>query len=249
MAELRYLRSQRIDVTIDGVAVTARPVYMRLITDAALPMSTAELWYPIQEAVGDAGSDIVVELTVEGVKSTIFTGRIDSRSATGSVIRLYLTDDYAKCGTTAVVGYRKERADRILTDVLSRADIDATYVECPHQELARFSLPQTPVVLIIGALMEALEAYGHTALDYYFDEENALHFGNRASLTRESGHAFETGGSVYTAYPDGIEVAPCPVRARRTVEIDGVRRYVWRSDMHISRRRSRLRLWVSGVPE
>jgi hypothetical protein len=247
MQNTEMLRHPVLEVAIGGTAVDKRPSEFRLMTQAGFHSAVSWLLYPADSGTGKAGDEITVSLAQDNRSELYFTDRIYSANVHGKYRRLSLTDSFQKlCGTVYTAAYRKEKAASILDDILGAAGITEKSVTCPGVELARFSTPGVTARFCIDLLIDALKEHGAEGIGYFFDEKDVFHFGTDADTGRNEGGAFsfETGRDILRTGPGWIEVLPRPIRHSQAVTVNGKPMLAARTDLTVSRKTTRLVLWV-----
>ena len=244
------LRHPVIEVSIGGTVVEKRPSLFNLVTQSGFHSVMAALLYPAGSGVGAKGDEITVSL-VSGDKTDLyFTGTVYSANIRGKYRALALTDGYKKlCDTEFAAAYRREKAANILDDILGAAGIAGGKITCPDVEMARFSTPAIPARRCIGLLVDALKEHGAEGLGYFFDERDVFHFGTEASgleTGRNEGElfGFETGRNILKTGSGWIEVLPRPVRHTQNITVNNKPVVTSGTNLTVSRRLSRLTLWV-----
>jgi hypothetical protein len=196
---------------------------------------------------GNAGDPVTVRLSFADEQHLLFTGEIYSAGVHGAYRNLALTDGYRKlCDTGIIAAYRKETAAVILQDTLDKAGIGNTAITCPAVEMARFSTENIPADRCIKLLIKALEEHGHKGLRFFFDAEDTFRFGTAEDTGKNEGPVFEfeTGKNILKKGEGFIEVLPLPIRHSQTVMVDGTELCACRTDLTVSGKRSRLKLWL-----
>jgi hypothetical protein len=235
-----------LQVLIAGSPVSERPAAFTLVTDSAYPSVLAELHYPSPVQEGKTGDDIVVSLSDGDHSDVYFTGAIYDTETRGGLRVLCLSDSYKKlCDTRVTPSYRKETAVVILRDTLEAAGITESRITCPGVELARFSTASISSDDCIRILVKALEEHGYSSLRYFFDAHNVFRFGTLEDTGVNDGPVFflESGDSILRRSHGWVEVLPLPIRHSQKVSVNGRLLTVTRTDLAVSRSRSRLRLW------
>jgi hypothetical protein len=247
MQNTEMLRHPVLEVSIGGSAVEKRPSEFRLVTQAGFHSAVAWLLYPADSGTGNAGDEITVSLAQDNNSGLYFTGTVYSANTRGAYRELRLTDSYKKlCDTRFAAAYRKEKAAAILDDILGAAGITEKSVACPGIELARFSTPAIPARICIDLLIDALKEHGEEGLCCFFDEKDTFHFGKSGDTGKNGGGAFsfETGRDILRTGSGWIEVLPRPVRHSQAITVNGRELETVRTDLTVSRKTSRLLLWL-----
>jgi hypothetical protein len=250
MPEASLVQHPVLEVSINGEALGIPPAQFTLITDQGFPSVMATLSYPGEGDTGSPGDRITVSLTTEQASVLFFTGTIYKSYEVGKLRVLGLSDGYKKlCDTKVNPAYRREKAKIILQDTLDAAGIKETSITCPGVELGRFSTARISVARCIVLLIKALEEHGVTGLRYFFDERDVFHFGTGEDTGVNEGEviAFETGKDIISKGEGYIEVLPLAIRHSRKITIDGMSMETVRTEVRISRGRSRTVLWVKGA--
>jgi hypothetical protein len=207
----------------------------------------ANLSYVKNSTVGAQEDTIRVSLAFEEETACYITGTVYKVYDEGKNRVLALTDGYQKlCDTMVTPAYRRERARRILQDTLDAAGIKDTAISCPDVEVGRFSTMNINGARCITLLIKSLEEHGYKRLRYFFDAENVFHFGTGEDTGRNEGEtvAFKSGKNIITKGDGYIEVLPLPIRHSQKITVDGIAMETIRTDLVVSRYRSRLTLWV-----
>jgi hypothetical protein len=188
-----------------------------------------------------------VSLTEDDKTELYFTGTVYSSNICGAYRELLLTDGYKKlCDADFTAAYRKEKAANILDDILGAADITEKSITCPDIELARFSTQNIEARMCIDLLIDALREYGAEGINYFFDAKDIFHFGAEADTGRNDGgkYDFENGKNILRSGRGLIEILPRPIRHTQEITVNGKVMFTVRSDLTVSRKLSRLTLWV-----
>jgi hypothetical protein len=100
--------------------------------------------------------------------------------------------------------------------------------------------------MCIDLLIDALKEHGAEGLRYFFDEKDAFHFGTAEDTGKNEGgaFAFETGKNILRTGSGWIEVLPRPIRHTQGLTVNGKELLTVRTDLRVSRKASRLTLWV-----
>jgi hypothetical protein len=247
--EASKLHYPLLQVSLNGSPVAGRPVSFSLTTDAAYPSVLANLHYPPQVQDGAAGDSIVVSLVDGRSEHIYFTGTVYDTELRGDRRVLHLTDGYKKlCDTQVVPSYRRETAAAILQDTLEAAGITEAAITCPAVELARFATAAIPADRCIVLLIGALEKHGYTGLRFFFDSANIFRFGTLEDSGVNSGPVFvlESGDTITRRGHGWVEILPLPIRHSQKVSVNGTTLTVIRTDLTVSKSRSRLRVWVAA---
>lgn len=247
MPNRKYLQHPVVLVTLAGTEVEPQSAYFTLLTDQGLPPVMASLAYPLDTPVGAVGDTVTVSLHAETETIRYFTGMVYKLYDEGVLRVLALADGYQKlCDTTVNPAYRKERAKRILQDTLDAAGITETAITCPDVEVKRFSTVRISAARCITLLIKALEEHGHTGLRYFFNEQDVFHFGTGDDTGRNEGEpiVLETAKDIITKGEGQITILPLQIRHSRKVLIDEIEQETVRTDLRVSRHRSRLTLWL-----
>lgn len=247
MQNTEMLRHPVLEVAVGGTVMDERPAEFRLMTQAGFHSINSWLLYPADSSAGMAGDSVTVSLVSGDKTDFYFSGRIYSANIHGQYRKLHLTDGFQKlCDTVFTAAYRKEKAASILEDILGAAGITEKSVSCPDIEMARFSTPPRTARLCIDLLIDALKEHGAENIAYFFDEKDVFHFGTGADTGRNEGgaYSFETGKDILRAGSGWIEVLPCPIRHTQAVTVNGKPMLAVRTDLTVSRKATRLILWV-----
>jgi hypothetical protein len=239
-----------LQIAFNGTPVEKRPSCFSLVTDRGLPSVLARLSYPAGVTEGNAGDPVTVSLLSGETTMLLFTGEVYDAGLHGAYRDLALTDGYKKlCDTLFNPAYRKEQARVIVEDALGEAGIGERNITVPPVKLARFSMPSSPVRICFNVLIKALEEHGCHGLRYFFDAENVFRFGTLedTAINEGEGVNLETAKTVIRTGPGWVETLPLPVRHSQGLTIDGVPVRTIRTDLTVSRDRSRIRLWVEKV--
>ncbi|MDR1128202.1 MAG: hypothetical protein LBL20_02730 [Treponema sp.] len=250
MADNEILQYPVLEVAIAGAPVEKRPAFFSLVTDRGAPSVLARLSYPAGVTEGNAGESVTVSLVSGESTMLLFTGEVYDAKVHGAYRDLALTDGYKKlCDTLFNPAYRKEQAQVIVEDALGAAGIGERKITVPPVELARFSLISSPVKICLDLVIKALEEHGHHGLRYFFDAENVFRFGTLEDTAMNEGDAvsLETAKSVIRTGAGWVETLPVPVRHSQDITVDGVPLKTIRTDLMVSRDRSRIRLWAEAV--
>jgi hypothetical protein len=241
------LRHPVIEVTLGGTVVEKWASEFKLVTQAGFHSVVSRLLYPADSDVGSVDDEVTVSLVSGDDTILYFTGKVYSANVHGSYRELLLTDSYKKlCDAKYAAAYRKEKASTILDDILGAADITEKTITCPDVELARFSTQTISAHMCIDLLIDALKEHGAEGLCYFFDEKDTFHFGTAEDTGKNEGEAFafETGKDILRTGTGWIEVLPRPIRHTQSLTIDGKELLTVRTDLRVSRKASRLTLWV-----
>ncbi|MDR0402024.1 MAG: hypothetical protein LBH35_00380 [Treponema sp.] len=235
-----------IEVSLGGTPAEKYPSQFTLATRMGFHATEARLLYPSDSATGIPGDEITVSLVSDGESDLYFSGVVYSAATYGKFRELLLADSYKKlCETTFAAAYRKENASSILDDILSTAGIGGRSVTCPDVKLARFSTRTIPARLCIDLLVDALKEHGKEGLVWFFDEKDTFHFGALADTGKNEGETeqFETGKNITRAGSGWIETLPRPIRHSREITVNGKTLLTIRTDLKVSRSKSRLVLY------
>jgi hypothetical protein len=246
-SELRY---PVLRVSIGGSAVERRPSVFRLVTDQGVPAVMARLSYPADVESGASGEDITVSLIADAEEHLLFTGEICDAKTRGAYRDLALTDGYRKlCDSFVTPAYRKEKAPVILQDALDAAGIRDTKITCPELTLHRFSTERISADRCVRLLVHALSGFGETGIRYFFDAGNVFRFGKNEDTGRNGGPeiTLETGKNIIERGEGWVEILPAPIRHSQKVTVDGAALETVRTELIVSRRSSRLVLWLKGA--
>jgi hypothetical protein len=247
MQENKHLVYPVLAVTINGTESKQRPACFRLITDRGIPSLLAELDYPSDCEDGKSGDTLSISLVEEAEPYLLFTGIIYDAQVHGAYRKLRLTDGYKQlCDTPVTPAYRKEKAQVIVQDTLDAAKITDTALTCPAVEIARFSTVRISADTCIALLINALIGYGYTGIRYFFDVHNTFCFGAFEDTGKNKGepYTFETRKNILRTGPGWIEILPCPIRHSQKIRINDTDVITLRTDLMVSQRRSRLKMWV-----
>lgn len=239
-----------LEVSINGMLVEAYPSKFTLSTQMGFPNVISSILYPADFTEGKTGDEIIVSLLQDDKKDLYFTGTIYSATTHGKYRELLLTDSFKKlCDTDFTAAYRKEKAANILNDILEAAGISETSITCPEVELARFSTQTIQTRFCIDLLINALAEHGEEGLFYFFDEKNVFHFGKVEDTGKNEGEtfSFETNENILRSGSGTIEVLPCPIRHTQKVTINGIELLTVGTQLLVSRKLSRLVLFVREV--
>lgn len=250
MQESDRIQFPVLEVSIGGSVISRRPSAFDLVTDSGFPSVMARISYPADVSSGKKGDEIAVSVAVGGEKSLLFTGEVYDAKVRGAYRELALTDGYKRLwDTTVTPAYRKEKASVILQDALGAAGISSSSITCPSVELARFSSPSASVSACISLLIKALEEHGHPGLRYFFDAKNVFRFGtvDDTGINEGSSVSLKTGQNILQKGAGWVEVLPVAIRHSQMITIDGTKVLPYRTELHISRERSRLMLWVKAA--
>jgi uncharacterized protein (DUF1684 family) len=250
MADNRIIQYPVLEVVINGAPVEKRPSAFSLVTDRGAPSVLARLSYPLEVTEGNAGDPITVSLLSGESTMLLFTGEVYDAAPHGAYRDLALTDGYKKlCGTLFNPAYRKEQAPVIVEDALGAAGIGEKKITVPPVELARFSLVSSPVTICFDLVIKALEEHSFHGLRYFFDAENTFRFGTLEDTAVNEGDAvnLETAKTIIRTGAGWVETLPLPVRHSQDITIDGRPLKTYRTDLLVSRVRSRIRLWVEAA--
>jgi hypothetical protein len=242
-----FLKHPVLTVSIAGQDIDKQPSSFSLITDQDLPSVMARLAYPHDTVVGAVSDPVTVFLLIDGEPVRYFTGTVYKIYEEGKLQVLELTDGYKKlCDTMVTPAYRKETAKAILQDALDAAGITETKVSCPAVTVGRFSTVSISAARCITLLIKVLEEHGVLGLRYFFDEQDVFHFGTGVDTGKNEGEAvaFESGKDILSKEDGYIEVLPYPIRHSQSITIDEVTMATVRTDLIVSRQRSRLTLWT-----
>jgi hypothetical protein len=234
-------------VSINGSLVDRRPTDFFLTTNRLCPAVEARLLYPADAPSGDSGDEITVSLGSDGNTYLLFTGTIYDAKTRGRHRELSLTDGYKNlCDTLVMPAYRKEKASVILQDTLEASGITAPLTTCPEITLNRFSTERITADRCIQVLIHALSEYGETGFRYFFDAKNKFHCGKYGDTGKNEGplFSFERGKYIIERGAGWVEVLPLPLRHSQALTVDGVDMKTIFTKMAISRRISRLTLWL-----
>jgi hypothetical protein len=242
------LKHPVVEVSTGGTVAGERPSEFKLATQAGFHSVTARLLYPADSETGNIGDEVTASLA-EGDKTDLyFTGKTYSANFHGKYREPRLTDSYKKlCDTVFTAAYRKEKAANILDDILGAAGITEKSVACSGVELARFSTQTVTARLCADLLIDALKEHGVEKNKlFFFDEKDTFHFGTGADTGRNEGaeYVFETGKNILKTGSGWIEVLPRPIRHTRESAVNGKAMLTVRSDLTVSRKLSRLTLWL-----
>lgn len=247
MEKADILRHPVIEVAIGGNMVEQYPVLFALATQTAFRSVSSRLLYPANSGAGKAGDAITVSLTSDGVTDLYFTGTVYSANVHGQYRELLLTDSFKKLRDTGfTAAYRKEKAVTIIDDILAVSGVTEKAVTCPNVEMARFSTLTIPGERCLELLIDALKEHGEEGLVFFFDEKDVFHFGTAENTGKNEGaaEAFETGGNILRSGSGWIEILPRPIRHTRAVSVNGTGLVTVRTDLIVSRKSSRLTLWL-----
>jgi hypothetical protein len=94
-----------------------------------------------------------------------------------------------------------------------------------------------------------MEQHGAVGLRFFFDAENIFHFGTGEDTGKNEGIelALETGKNIVKRGEGYVETLHLPLRHSQSLTIDGAPVETIRTDLALSRRRSRLVSWVKGI--
>jgi hypothetical protein len=247
MPNSEMLQHPVIEVSLGRTVVEKWASEFKLQTQAGFHSVVSRLLYPADSDVGSVDDEVTVSLVSDDAAILYFTGKVYSANVHDSYRELLLTDSYKKlCDAKYAAAYRKEKASTILDDILGAADITEKSITCPDVELARFSTQTIPARMCIDLLIDALKEHGAEGLCYFFDEKNTFHFGTAKDTGKNEGEAFafETGKDILRTGTGWIEVLPRPIRHTQDLTIDGKELLTVRTDLRVSRKSSRLMLWV-----
>jgi hypothetical protein len=236
-----------LNVEIGGGSPDRRPSSFLLITDEGFPSVLALLQFPADEAKGETGDKVAVNMAIGNEEYLLFTGEIFAVSVSAKHRNLSLTDGYKKlCDTPIIAAYRKEQANVILQDTLDSSGISETAITCPSVLIHRFSTKEIPADYIIQLLIKALEEHSHMGLRFFFDEKDKFHFGTSADTGKNEGDVFEfeTGKNIIKKGEGWIEVLPLPIRHTQDVIVDGKPLVTRRTNLKVAGNNSRLKLWL-----
>lgn len=245
-----FLKYPVLKIRINGKQADSQPSVFSLATDAALPQSRAVLVYPKDASTGKKGDAVTVSLAMDGKESLLFTGEIVDVKPRGVTQDVNLTDGFKKlCAASVTPAYRKEKASVILADTLSAAGITKTQITCPAVTLARFSTTTISGERCVALLVDALAGHGVDGVRYFFDAEDVFHFGTVKDTGKNNGDktAFESGKNIIKRGAGWIEVFPAAIRHSQEITVDGVAMRTVRTQLTISRSRSRLLLYVEAA--
>jgi hypothetical protein len=162
---------------------------------------------------------------------------------------LYLADGYKKlCGARITPSYRRETAAAIIADVLDAADIQDRDITAPKVTIDRFAERAVDGADCLDLLIKALEEHGYSGLRYFFDSKDVFRFGTMDDSGKNDGpvYALESGGNIIRRGHGWVEILPLPIRHSQKVSINGLVKTAARTDLVVSGRASRLRVWGSA---
>jgi hypothetical protein len=213
-----------LKATISGLSKPQVHAF-RLRTDRDVPLSLCLLvlagW--IDTDLTDATVSVKLGY-VGGDEWPLYTGYVETAFPDGSQTACILREGVRKFEFgTVEMSYHKEKADRILADILDAAGIDGRSITCPSVELPRFAVFGVSPLVAVRQLVETLGTFQDmTDTRFFFDAEGKFHFGKTSDTGKNSGPSLtlKTGSGILASQGKRIETVPLPVRHSQAITVE-----------------------------
>jgi len=168
------------------------------------------------------GDEAKIKLISGDDKTTIYTGFIDNFILFNGELNLVLKEGNTKFfGGKILSNYREEKAESILSDILSEIEITEKEIDFEDVEIERFNLNFTPPHLALTYLIDTIYHYTNKKIICFFDAKGKFHFVEEKKYidgTKEV--EFNTGENILSAYPGHIETFVSDLRHSNKIKID-----------------------------
>ena len=241
----------QLKIYLGGDISDSPPVRFAMRTDIDEPGAVAELEFPNPAPAVSPGETVAVDLVHDDSDIRVFTGELVKNVPHHHRRLFVLADDIWKLRRARFqASYRNEQDERIIRDILDAAGIDGGTIAAPGIQFPRFSTPQVPGDRALAMIVESFPGHGVTQeYRWFFNSANVFRLGT-------SGDAHNGGETIGLSSRadivgqrgDTITILPRPIRHSMRVAVDGVGRWVTRSDLTISPKRSRLVLTLGALP-
>ena len=241
----------QLKIYLGGDLSDSPPVRFAMRTDIDEPGAVAELEFSTPAPSVSLGETVAVDMVHEDSDTRIFTGEL-VENVPHHHRRLFVLADgiWTLRRARFQASYRNEQDERIIRDILDAAGIDGGMIAAPGIQFPRFSTPQVPGDRALAMLSESFPGHGVTeAYRWFFDSANVFRFGT-------SGDAHNGGETISLSSRtdivgqrgDTVTILPRPIRHSMRVAVDGAEKWVTRSDLTISPKRSRLGITLGALP-